>query len=113
MPAIGWIVADHHHLVEYPLRGLGVQERAGVVLVNASDVLRVIARSGRPVAILHGHRHRGWVGTSGRTVLCSVPSVVLGDRGSPCDEGSFSIYDIALPSDGTVQLQSVNRVSVA
>ena len=112
-PAAAWIVAVHHHLVEYPIRGLGVQERAGVVLVNASDVLRVIARSGRPVAILHGHRHRGWVGTSGRSVLCSAPSVVLGDRGSECDEGSFSVYNIALPSDGSVQLQNVNRVSVA
>jgi 3',5'-cyclic AMP phosphodiesterase CpdA len=111
-PATGWIVAVHHHLVEYPIRGLGLRERVGVVLVNASDVLRVIERSDRPVAILHGHRHRDWLGTRGRTVLCSAPSVTLGDKGAQSDDGSFSIYDIALTSDGRVQVPIVNRVSV-
>lgn len=113
MPAAGWIVAVHHHLVEYPIRGLGVQERAGVVLVNASDVLRVIARSGKPVAILHGHRHRGWIGTCGRTLLCSAPSVTLGDRGRQSGDGGFSIYDIALAPDGRVQVPRVDRVPLA
>ena len=111
-PAAAWIIAVHHHLVEYPIRGLGLQERAGVVLVNASDVLRLIARSGRPVVILHGHRHRDWIGTRGRAVLCSAPSVTFGDRGSQRSDGCFSIYDIALAADGRVQVSSVDRVSV-
>ena len=111
-PAAAWIIAVHHHLVEYPIRGLGLQERAGVVLVNASDVLRLIARSGRPVVILHGHRHRDWIGTRGRAVLCSAPSVTFGDRGSQHSDRCFSIYDIVLASDGRVQVSSVDRVSV-
>jgi 3',5'-cyclic AMP phosphodiesterase CpdA len=112
VPAAAWIIAVHHHLVEYPIRGLGLRERAGVVLVNASDVLRVIARCNRPVVILHGHRHRGWIGTRGPAVLCSAPSVTLGDHGSQCTDGSFSIYDIVLTSDGGVQVPGVDRVSV-
>jgi hypothetical protein len=111
-PAAAWIIAVHHHLVEYPIRGLGLQERAGVVLVNASDVLRLIARSGRPVLILHGHRHRDWIGTRGGVVLCSAPSVTFGDRGSQHSDRCFSIYDIVLASDGRVQVSSVDRVSV-
>src|SRR5262245_18964573 len=112
-PAAAWIIAVHHHLEEYPIRGLGLQERAGVVLVNASDVLRVIARCDRPVVILHGHRHRDWIGTRGGAVLCSAPSVTLGDRGSQRRDGSFSIYDIVFASDGRVQVPGVDRVSVA
>jgi hypothetical protein len=112
-PAAAWIIAVHHHLVEYPIRGLGLQERAGVVLVNASDVLRLIAGCDRPVVILHGHRHRDWIGTRGGAVLCSAPSVTLGDRGSQRHEGSFSIYDIVLAPDGRAQVASVDRVSVA
>src|SRR5262249_27070172 len=112
-PAAVWIIAVHHHLVEYPIRGLGLEERAGVVLVNASDVLRVIARCHGPVVMLHGHRHRDWIGTRGPAVLCSAPSVTLGDRGSQRSDGSFSIYNIVLASDGRVQLPSVDRVSVA
>ena len=112
-PATAWIIAVHHHLEEYPIRGLGLQERAGVVLVNASDVLRVIARCDRPVVILHGHRHRDWIGTRGGAVLCSAPSVTLGDRGSLRRDGSFSIYDIVFASDGRVQVPRVDRVRVA
>jgi 3',5'-cyclic AMP phosphodiesterase CpdA len=112
-PAAAWIIAVHHHLEEYPIRGLGLQERAGVVLVNATDVLRVIARCDRPVVILHGHRHRDWIGTRGGAVLCSAPSVTLGDRGSRRRDGSFSIYDIVFASDGRVQVPGVDRVSVA
>jgi hypothetical protein len=84
-----------------------------VVLVNASDVLRLITRSGRPVVIMHGHRHRDWVGTRGRVLVCSAPSVTFGDRGSQRSEGRFSIYDIALAPDGAVQIPSVDRVCVS
>jgi predicted phosphodiesterase len=110
--ATAWVIAVHHHLVEYPIRGLGLRERAGVVLVNASDVLRVIAQSERAVVILHGHRHRDWIGTSGRAVVCSAPSVTLGDKGSERRDGRFSIYDIVRASDGRAQVPSVDRVSV-
>jgi predicted phosphodiesterase len=112
LPAAAWIIAVHHHLAEYPIRGLGLKERAGVVLVNASDVLRLIARSDRPVVVLHGHRHRDWVGSRGRAVLCSAPSVTFGNRGSERNEGRFSIYDVALAPNGVVQITSVDRVSV-
>jgi 3',5'-cyclic AMP phosphodiesterase CpdA len=112
-PAAAWIIAVHHHLVEYPITGPGLHERAGVVLVNASDVLRLIARSGQPVVILHGHRHRDWIGTRGRAVLCSAPSVTFGDRSSQRSDGCFSIYDIELAPDGRTNVASVDRVSVA
>ena len=109
-PGAAWIVAVHHHVVEYPFTGPGLQERAGTVLMNAPDVLRVIARSGRPVVILHGHRHRDWIGTRGRAVVCSASSATLGDRGSEGRDERFSIYDIALAPDGGVQVANVERV---
>ena len=111
-PGAAWIIAVHHHLVEYPIRGLGLDERAGVVLVNAADVLRVIARHDRPVLVVHGHRHRDWIGTCGDTMLCSAPSVTLGDKGSQSACGSFSLYDVAFASEGRLQLASVERVRI-
>jgi 3',5'-cyclic AMP phosphodiesterase CpdA len=113
-PGAAWIIAVHHHLVEYPIRGLGLNERAGVVLVNAADVLRILARRDRSVLVLHGHRHRDWIGTRGDTVVCSAPSVTLGDKGSQSACGSFSLYDIAFSSEGRLQLTltSVERVRI-
>ncbi|HEY8548384.1 MAG TPA: metallophosphoesterase [Vicinamibacterales bacterium] len=108
-----WIVAVHHHLVEYPVQGLGLDERIGVVLVNAPDVLRVIARHERPILVLHGHRHREWIGTRGKTVLCSAPSVTLGDKGTDDERCSFSLYDLALTGAEGMRLTAVQRVTVA
>ena len=108
-----WIVLVHHHLVEYPIRSLGLDERIGVALVNAPDVLKAIASHGAPVLVLHGHRHRGWIGTRGDVVLCSAPSVTFGDKGSQAGSGSFFVHDVAFASDGRIWLSSSERVAVA
>jgi hypothetical protein len=64
------------------------------------------------VVILDCHRHRDWIGTRGQTVLCSAPSVTLGDRESQRREGKFSIYDIVFAPDGRVQVPGMDRLSV-
>ena len=109
-PGRGWIVVVHHHLVEYPIPSLGLDERIGVVLVNAPDVLRVIASHDVPVLVLHGHRHRDWIGTCGDVVLCSAPSVTLGDKGANTRAGSFSLYDVAIDAGGRMHLAASERV---
>jgi 3',5'-cyclic AMP phosphodiesterase CpdA len=108
-----WIVLVHHHLVEYPIRSLGLNERIGVALVNAPDVLRAIASHGAPVLVLHGHRHRGWIGTRSDVVLCSAPSVTFGDKGSQAATGGFFVHDVALASDGRIWLSASEPVAVA
>jgi 3',5'-cyclic AMP phosphodiesterase CpdA len=113
-PPRGWLILLHHHLVEYPIRSIGLDERIGVVLINAPDVLKVIASSGSRVIVLHGHRHRDWIGRSGNVVMCSAASVAFGSRGATdVRHGSFYVYDLALDTAGGVQLLASERVLVA
>lgn len=107
-----WIVAVHHHVVEFPIRRLGLKERAGVVLANAPDLLRVVARHDTPVLVLYGHRHRHWLGSRGNAVLCSAASVTLGDKGTNDGRGRFSVYDVAFEGETRMRLAAVERVTV-
>jgi predicted MPP superfamily phosphohydrolase len=109
----GWLILLHHHLVEYPIRSIGLRERLGVVLVNAPDVLKVIASSQSPVLVLHGHRHRDWIGTRGKVVICSAPSAVFGTYSAKdVRAGSFHVYDLAVNADTGVTLTNSERVTV-
>jgi 3',5'-cyclic AMP phosphodiesterase CpdA len=113
-PPRGWLILLHHHLVEYPIRSIGLDERIGVVLINAPDVLKVIASSGSTVIVLHGHRHRDWIGTCGNVVMCSAASVAFGSRSAEdVRRGSFYVHDLAVNGAGGVQLVASERVTVA
>jgi hypothetical protein len=108
-----WMILLHHHVAEYPVASIGLQERIGLALVNAPDVLAAIASHGAPVLVLHGHRHRDWIGTRGDVVLCSAPSVALGCAGGEMSHGSFHIYELAVGADGGMRLAASQQVSVA
>jgi 3',5'-cyclic AMP phosphodiesterase CpdA len=114
MPCPGWIILLHHHLVEYPIRSIGLKERIGVALINAPDVLKAIASSRSPVLVLHGHRHRDWIGARGNVVICSAPSVTFGSKNAKdVREGSFHVHDILVRDEGGVSLIRSERVMVA
>src|SRR5262245_46217301 len=112
-PCRGWLILLHHHLVEYPIRSIGLDERIGVVLVNAPDVLKVIASCRWPVLVLHGHRHRDWIGARGKVVICSAPSVAFGSKSAKdVRAGSFRVHDLAVNADGGVTLIASEHVTV-
>ena len=113
-PCRGWVILLHHHVVEYPIRSIGLRERLGVVLVNAPDVLKVMASCQSPVLVLHGHRHRDWIGARGNVVICSAPSVAFGTNSAKdVRSGSFHVYDLAANADTGVTLVNSERVTVA
>jgi len=110
----GWLILLHHHLVEYPIRSIGLDERIGVALINGPDVLKVIASCQTPVVVLHGHRHRDWIGTCANLVVCSAPSVAFGSKGEKdVQGGGFHVHDLAVDAGGGLKLVSSQRVSVA
>jgi hypothetical protein len=113
-PRQGWLILLHHHVVEYPIPSIDLTERIGVALINAPDVLRVIASCQSPVIVLHGHRHRDWIGTRGNVVVCSAPSVELGakDAGT-LRAGRLHIHELTRLDDGGVTLARCERVNVA
>uniref|UniRef100_Q01UD5 Metallophosphoesterase n=1 Tax=Solibacter usitatus (strain Ellin6076) TaxID=234267 RepID=Q01UD5_SOLUE len=110
-PHSAWMILLHHQVVEYPVSSISLTDRIGLALVNAPDVLAAIAPHASRCIVLHGHRHRDWIGTCQDVVLCSAPSVTLGCQDG--DRGSFHIHEFALGTDGAMQLTATERVEVA
>jgi 3',5'-cyclic AMP phosphodiesterase CpdA len=98
-----WMIALHHQVVEYPVASIRLSDRIGLALVNAGDLLSLLRPYASQVLILHGHRHRDWIGICDKIVLCSAPSAALGSQ-SENDRGSFRVHHIRFGERGTMQL---------
>jgi 3',5'-cyclic AMP phosphodiesterase CpdA len=107
-----WIILLHHQVVEYPAPSIPLTDRIGLALVNAPDVLDAIAPYAARCLVLHGHRHRDWIGTCGDVVLCSAPSVTMGSQGENEFHGSFYIHELAVGKGG-VRLNTTERINVS
>jgi 3',5'-cyclic AMP phosphodiesterase CpdA len=110
-PHQAWIILLHHHIIEHPGDSVSLRERIGLALVNAPDVLAALAPHAARVLVLHGHRHRDWIGAYGEVVLCSAPSTVLGSDGEDKYRGCFHLHELAF-GGGRVQLTRTERVNV-
>ena len=64
-PRACWIVALHHHVIEYPQPAKELSERIGTALINGSWFIRRLQRLADHAAIMHGHRHVDWIGECG------------------------------------------------
>jgi 3',5'-cyclic AMP phosphodiesterase CpdA len=111
-PTKSWLILLHHQVVEYPLTSIGLRDRIGLALINAPDVLAAIKPHAHRTLVLHGHRHRDWIGICGGVTLCSAPSTALGSYGSEKYQGSFQIHEINADADGSVRLISTESVKV-
>jgi 3',5'-cyclic AMP phosphodiesterase CpdA len=111
-PQHAWIILLHHHVVEHPGDSISLRERIGLALVNAPDVLAALAPHAARVIVLHGHRHRDWIGAYGEVNLCSAPSVALGADAADKYRGSFHVHELAFGAGGSVQLTRTERVKV-
>ena len=76
-PRAHWILALHHHLVEYPKPATALSERIGTALINGSWFVRQLQALGRRVVVMHGHRHVDWIGACGTLRIVSAPSPVM------------------------------------
>ena len=112
-PRSSWMILLHHQVVEYPVASISLTDRIGLALVNAPDVLAAIAPHAARCLVLHGHRHRDWIGTCRNVVLCSAPSVTLGSQGEGKYHGSFHVHEFALRGDGGIRLSTTERVKVS
>jgi predicted MPP superfamily phosphohydrolase len=110
-PAARWIVALHHHVVEYPMPVKAFSERIGTALINGSwFVRRLEALAGRAV-VMHGHRHIDWIGACGSLKIISAPSPVM----NATDDATthFYIHTLAAGPDGQLGLLPPQRVEIA
>jgi hypothetical protein len=112
-PGEPWLILLHHQVVEYPLASIGLRERIGLALVNAPDLLAALGPHAERIAVLHGHRHRDWIGVCGRVVLCSAPSAMLGGDDADGYRGSFRIHEFAVAAGAGLRLTASERVAVS
>ena len=66
-PRACWIVALHHHVIEYPKPAKALSERIGTALINGSWFIRRLQHLADHAVIMHGHRHIDWIGECGRS----------------------------------------------
>ena len=85
------------------MASISLTDRIGLALVNAPDVLAAIAPHASRCLVLHGHRHRDWIGTCQNVVLCSAPSVTMGSQWEKT-RGSFHVHEFALGAGGGIRL---------
>jgi 3',5'-cyclic AMP phosphodiesterase CpdA len=110
-PKAQWIIALHHHLVEYPTRALALSERIGTALINGSWFVRQVQRLARRAVVMHGHRHIDWIGRCGRLVIISAPSPVMEARDA--DTTYFHVHTLGVDDAGRYLMAHPERVEIA
>jgi predicted MPP superfamily phosphohydrolase len=110
-PQAYWIVALHHHVVEYPKRAKALSERIGTALINGSWFVRHLRRFADRAVVMHGHRHIDWMGECGGLSIVSAPSPVM--EVTDEYETYFYIHTLAIAGDGRLRLMKPERIGVA
>jgi hypothetical protein len=108
-PKARWIVALHHHLVEYPMPVKTFSERIGTALVNGSWFQRMLKPYANRVVVMHGHRHVDWIGACGELKIISAPSPVMAPDTRPTH---FYVHALGLKSDGGLALMAPKRIDL-
>jgi Calcineurin-like phosphoesterase len=110
-PRAHWIIALHHHLMEYPMSVAAFSERIGTALINGSWFVRKLKSLAPRAIVMHGHRHIDWIGACGRLRIISAPSPVMG--ATDAASTYFHIHTLTTGPDGQVCLLAPQRVDVA
>jgi Calcineurin-like phosphoesterase len=110
-PEAHWIVALHHHLVEYPMSVAKFSERIGTALINGSWFVRKLQPFAARIIVMHGHRHIDWIGACGKLKIISAPSPVMGGKNDV--RTYFHIHTLTSSLGGQLCLLQPERVEVA
>lgn len=105
-PEAAWIIALHHHLVEYPMPVKAFSERVGTALINGSWFVRSMQKFADRAIVMHGHRHIDWIGACGVLKIVSAPSPVMSSG------GYFYIHRLMREPNGSLCLAEPERVEI-
>ncbi|HEY7300512.1 MAG TPA: metallophosphoesterase [Xanthobacteraceae bacterium] len=109
-PHACWLIALHHHPVEYPRPAKALSERIGTALINGSWFVRRLRPLAGHAVLMHGHRHVDWIGECAGLLIVSAPSPVMS---APDDLASyFYIQTFAVDQHGRLALLAPERISV-
>jgi hypothetical protein len=76
-PRACWVIALHHHVVEYPRAAHAFSDRVGTALMNGNWFVRRLHPLASRVVVMHGHRHIDWIGECAGLPIVSAPSPVM------------------------------------
>jgi hypothetical protein len=107
-PRARWIIALHHHIVEYPWAANALSERVGTALINAHWFIRQLDRLAHRVVVMHGHRHVDWVGRLGELLIVSAPSPVM--EATDDRPTAFYVQSLTVGTDDRLALLPPRRV---
>ena len=102
-PQARWILALHHHPIEYPKPAKAFSERIGTALINGSRLLRLLRPIAARMVAMHGHRHIDWIGRCGALKIVSAPSPVM--EATDAEPTCFYIHTLAAAADGIALLE--------
>jgi 3',5'-cyclic AMP phosphodiesterase CpdA len=110
-PRAGWVIALHHHVVEYPWGAKALSERIGTALINGSWFIRGLKSLAGRAVLMHGHRHIDWLGQCAGLVIVSAPSPVM----NATDDAAtyFYVHALAIDANRQLLLLQPQRVVVA
>jgi predicted MPP superfamily phosphohydrolase len=109
-PKARWIIALHHHVIEYPRPAKVLSERIGTALVNGNWFVRRLQVLGGRAVLMHGHRHIDWIGECAGLPIVSAPSPVM-EVTNEVDTYLY-VHTLAVRSDGQLSLMSPERIVV-
>jgi 3',5'-cyclic AMP phosphodiesterase CpdA len=110
-PGAHWIVALHHHVIEYPTLAASFSERIGTALINGSWFVRELRPFAARSVVMHGHRHVDWIGACGDMRIISAPSPIMAaPDGKPA---GFYIHTLAAGPAGRFCLLPPERIAGA
>jgi hypothetical protein len=101
-PRACWIIALHHHVIEYPAPAKALSERIGTALINGSWFVRRLQRLADHAVVMHGHRHIDWIGECGGLLIVSAPSPVM--QASDDVDTHFYVHTLVVGTDGKLRL---------
>jgi 3',5'-cyclic AMP phosphodiesterase CpdA len=109
-PRACWIIALHHHVIEYPNVAKVLSERIGTALINGNWFVRRLQALGTRAVLMHGHRHIDWIGKCAGLSIVSAPSPVM--EATDDADTYFYIHTLAAQNGGRIGLLSPERVVV-
>ena len=110
-PEACWVIALHHHVVEYPWAAKALSERIGTSLINGNWFVRSLRPLSDRAVLMHGHRHTDWIGHIAGLRIISAPSPVM--EVTDDMNTAFYIHSLAIDADGKLRLLEPERIVVS
>lgn len=110
-PRACWLIALHHHAIEYPHASNALSERIGTALVNGNWFIRRLTPLAGRAVLMHGHRHIDWIGECEGLTIISAPSPVM--EATDDQPTYFYVHAAAIDSKGRLRLAAPERIILA